>query len=117
MGVGRVHGGLFAFIEGMCVFVHGCVCVSVCVCVCVCVCVPGGGGAGTGKCVWVWGLRYCIGGVGVALLPVSCKNGAKFARFSHQNSYEIRWKFVRISWEIRTKFVRISHEIRPQSVP
>ena len=22
-------GGLFAFIEGMCVFVHGCVCVSV----------------------------------------------------------------------------------------
>ena len=40
-------GELFPFIEGMCVFVHGCVCVSVCVCVClcvcVCVCVPGGG--------------------------------------------------------------------------
>ena len=38
-------GGLFAFIEGMCVF---CAWVCVCVCVCVCVrvfvgvCVPGG---------------------------------------------------------------------------
>ena len=38
-------GGLFAFIEGMCVFVHGCVCVclSVCVCVCLWVCVCRGG--------------------------------------------------------------------------
>ena len=80
-------GGLFAFIEGMhvCVCAWVCVCVCVCVCVFVCVCVPGGG-ARTGKCVWVWGLRYCIGGVGVALLPVSCKNGTKFARIS----YEIR---------------------------
>ena len=43
VGVGRVHGGLFAFIEGMCVFVHGCVCVSFFLCVCVCVYVPGGG--------------------------------------------------------------------------
>ena len=129
MGVGRVHGGLFAFIEGMCVFVHGCVCVSVCVCVCLCVCVCAGGGAGTGKCVWVWGLRYCIGGVGVALLPVSCKNSTKFARISQ----EIRTKFVRIfvriscefrtkfvpkvyrecgCYEFRTKFARISHEFR-----
>ena len=44
VGVGRVHGGLFAFIEGMRVFVHGCVCVCVCVCVFVCVCVCRGGG-------------------------------------------------------------------------
>ena len=54
-------GGLFAFIEGMCVFVHGCVCVCLCVCVCVCVCgcvCVCAGGAGTGKCVWVWGLLY-----------------------------------------------------------
>ena len=97
VGVGRVHGGLFAFSEGMCVFVHGCVCVCVCVCVCRV-------GAGTGKCVWVWGLRYCIGGVGVALLPVSYKNGKKFARISH----EIRTKFVRISYELRANFVRNS---------
>ena len=31
-------GGLFAFIEGMCVSVYVCVCLCVCVCVCVCVC-------------------------------------------------------------------------------
>ena len=45
-------GGLFAFIEGMCVFVHGCVCVCMCVCVCVFVgvCVPGGQVQGD---VWV----------------------------------------------------------------
>ena len=104
MGVGRVHGGLFAFIEGMCVFVHVCVCVCLCVCVFVCVCVCRGGGAGTGKCVWVWGLRYGIGGVGVALLPVSCKNGMTFARISH----EIRAKFVRNSCEFRANFVRNS---------
>ena len=53
VGVGRVHGGLFAFTEGMCVFVYGCVCVSVCVCVCVCVCVPGGGGRYREMCVGV----------------------------------------------------------------
>ena len=35
-------GGLFAFIEGMCMFVHASVCVCVCVCVIVCVGVPGG---------------------------------------------------------------------------
>ena len=44
-------GGLFAFIEGMCVFVHGCVGVCVCVRVCVCVCV----------CVFV-GVCVCRGG-------------------------------------------------------
>ena len=117
MGVGRVHGGLFAFIEGMCVFVHGCVCVSVCVCVCLCVCVCAGGGAGTGKCVWVWGLRYCIGGVGVALLPVSCKNDTNFVRISYEfhtkfgpkvyrecGCYEFGTKFARISYEFRTNF-------------
>ena len=125
MGVGRVQGGLFAFSEGMCVFVHGCVCVRVCVFVCVCVCAGGGGGAGKGKCVWVWGLRYCIGGVGVALLPVSCKNGTKFARISHEiranfvrNSYEFRANFVRNSSPkctvnvVVTNFVRNSHEFR-----
>ena len=108
MGVGRVHGGLFAFIEGMCVFVHRCVCVSVCVFVFVCVCVCRGGGAGTGKCVWVWGLRYCIGGVGVA----SCQCPAKMVRNSHvfrtksvRNSCEIRANFLRLSCEFRTKFV------------
>ena len=102
------------------------VCVCLCVCVFVCVCVCRGGGAGTGKCVWVWGLRYCIGGVGVALLPVSCKNGTKFARISH----EIRTNFVRNSspkctvnvvvtnfvgnsHEFRTNFARISYEFRP----
>ena len=108
MGVGRVHGGLFAFIEGMCVFVHGCVCVCLRVCVFVCVCVcRGGGGAGTGKCVWVSGLRFCIGGVGVALLPVSCKNGTKSARVSH----EICTKFVLILYEFHTSFSRILYEI------
>ena len=50
-------GGLFAFIEGMCVFVHVCVCVCVCVCLWVCV---GRGGQVQGNvvcsvmsCVWV----------------------------------------------------------------
>ena len=51
----------------------------------------------------------CIGGVGVALLPVSCKNGARFVRSSH----EIRTKFVRISYEFRANFIRISYEFRP----
>ena len=40
----------------------------------------------------------------MALLPVSCKNGARFVRSSH----EIRTKFVRISYEFRANFVRIS---------
>ena len=40
----------------------------------------------------------------MALLPVSCKNGARFVRSSH----EIRTKFVRISYEIGANFVRIS---------
>ena len=40
----------------------------------------------------------------MALLPVSCKNGARFVRSSH----EIRTKFVQISYEFRTIFVRIS---------
>ena len=87
----------------VCLCMGVCVCLCVCVFVCVCVC-AGGGGAGTGKCVWVWGLGYCIGGVDVALLPVSCKNDTKFAR----NSCEIRTKFVRNSYEIRANFVRIS---------
>ena len=93
-GCGR-SGELFALIEGMCVFGHGCVCVCLCVCVCVCVfvgvCVPGGQVQGN-----VCGCRdfvACIGGVGVDLLPVSCQNGTKFVRSSH----EIGTKFVRIS--------------------
>ena len=89
------------------------VCVFVCVCVCLCVCVCAGGGAGTGKCVWVWGLRYCIGGVGVALLPVSCKNGTKFARITH----EIRTKFVPNSYEIGANFVQIWYKFRANFVP
>ena len=99
MGVDRVHGGLFAFIEGMCVFVHGCVCVSVCVCVFVCVCVPGGG-------------RYremCVG-VETSLLHRWCWCGSSASVL--QKWYEIRTKFVRISCEIRRKFVRISYEFR-----
>ena len=58
----------------------------------------------------------------MALLPVSCKNGARFVRSSH----EIRTKFVRISYEFRANFVRISshntyrecgcYEFRPKFV-
>ena len=111
---------------------HVCVlCMGVCVCVCVCVCVrvfvgvcvPGrqvhGNVCGCGDFV------ACIEGVGVALRAVSCKNGTKFVRSSH----EIRANFVRISYEIRpqntvntyrecgcyefrTKFVRISYKFR-----
>ena len=57
VGLGGV-GGLFEFIEGMCVFVYGCVCVCVCACA---------GGAGIQNCVWVWGLRcmYRWSGCGV----------------------------------------------------
>ena len=64
----------------------------------------------------------CIGGVGVALRAVSCKNGTKLVRSSH----EIRTKFVRISYEFRpsirtvnvvvTNFLRISYEIRTKFV-
>ena len=102
------------------------VCVSVCVCVCVCVfvgvCVPGGQVQGN-----VCGCRdfvACIGGAGVALLPLSCKNGTKFVRSLHK----IRAKFLQIScefrpqstvntyrecgcYEFRTKFVRISNDL------
>ena len=46
-------GWLFAFIEGMCEFVHGCVSVRVCVCVCACVCVCRGGGRYREMCVGV----------------------------------------------------------------
>ena len=49
----------------------------------------------------------------MALLPVSCKNGARFVRSSH----EIRTKFVRISYEFRTNFVRISYQFRANFVP
>ena len=97
MGVGRVHGGLFAFIEGMCVFVHGCVCVSVCVCVCLCVCVcvcRGGGAKYREMCV----------GVGTWLLHRWCWCGSSASVLQ-------KW------YEIRTNFARISYEIRPQSVP
>ena len=45
-------GGLFAFIEGMCVFVHGCVCVSV----------WGGGGCMTVFLVMGVGVRLCVWG-------------------------------------------------------
>ena len=105
MGVGRVHGGLFAFIEGMCVFVHGCVCVSVCVCVFVCVRVCRGGGRYREMCV----------GVGTSLLHRWCWCGSSASVL--QKWYEIRTKFARNSYEIRANFVRISYEIRPQSVP
>ena len=92
--------GLFALIEGMCVFVHGCVCLCVCVCAFVGVCVWAGG-AGTEKCVWVWGLpcmhRWCWYGSSASLL---------------QRWYEVRTKFVRDSCEFlcifRTNFVRHS---------
>ena len=83
-------GGLFAFIDGMCLFVYVYVCVTVCVCPCVCLCVCMSGGAGIGKCVWVWGLccfGACIGGAGVAF---------------PQKWYEIRTKFV----QFRANFVR-----------
>ena len=76
------------------------VCVSVCVCVCLCVCVPRGGQVQGNVC----GCRdfvACIGGVGVALLPVSCKNGTKFVRSSH----EICTKFVRNWYKPCTNFV------------
>ena len=105
MGVGRVHGGLFAFIEGMCVFVHGCVCVSVCVCVFVCVCVCAGGGG-----------RYremCVG-VGTSLLHRWCWCGSSASVL--QKWYEIRTKFARNSCEIRANFVRISYEFRANFV-
>ena len=109
-------GGLFAFIEGMCVFCAWvCVCVYVCVCVCVCVrvfvgvCVPGG--QLQGNVCGCGDFVACIGGVGVALRAMSCKNGTKFVRSSH----EIHTKFVRNSYEIRANFVRILYEIRPQS--
>ena len=55
-----------------------CVCVrvsAVCVCVCMCVCA---GGAGIGKCVWAGNFGTCMGGVGVADLPLSCKTGTRF---------------------------------------
>ena len=54
MWAGSVYGssgGLFAFIEGMCVFVHGCVCVSV-----------GGGGCMTVFLVMGVGVRLCVWG-------------------------------------------------------
>ena len=46
-----LSGGLFAFIEGMCVFVHGCVCVFVC-----------GGGCMTVFLVMGVGVRLCVWG-------------------------------------------------------
>ena len=103
----------------VCVFVHGCVCVSGCVCVCLCVCVcVCRGGQIQGNVCGCGDFVACIGGVGVALLPVSCKNGTKFVR----SSYEIRAKFVRMClkdrycecgcYEFRTKSVRISYEFR-----
>ena len=46
-----LSGGLFAFIEGMCVFVHGCVCVSV-----------WGGGCMTVFLVMGVGVRLCVWG-------------------------------------------------------
>ena len=107
MGVGRVHGGLFAFIEGMCVFVHGCVCVFLCVCVfvCVCVCVPGGGGRYREMCV----------GVGTSLLHRWCWCGSSASVL--QKWYEIRMNFARNSYKIRAKFVRNSCEIRTKFFP
>ena len=102
-------GGLFAFIEGMCVFC-ACVCVCVCVCVCLWVCVCRGGQV-QGNVCGCGDFVACIGGVGVALRAMSCKNGTKFV----QSSHEIRTKFVRNRYEIRANFVRISYEIRPQS--
>ena len=105
-------GGLFAFIKGMCVFVHVCVCVCMCVSVFVGVCVCRGGQVQGNVC----GCRdfvACIGGAGVALLPVSCKNGMKFVRSSH----EIRTKFVRNSCEFRANFDRISSPKYREHVP
>ena len=121
MGVGRVHGGLFAFIEGMCVFVHGCVCVSLCVCVCVCVCVPGGGGQVQGNVCGCGDFVIAY----VVLVWLFCQCPAKMVR----NSHEFRTKFVRNWYECRTNlarnlspkctvnvvvtnFVRNSHEFR-----
>ena len=114
VGVGPVGGCLLSLT--ICVSLCKGVCVCVCVCVCLCVFVPGG--EVQGNVCGCGDFVACIGGVGVALLPVSCKNGTKFA----QNSYEIRTNSSPKRLNIRTvnvvvtKFVRNLFELHTNSV-
>ena len=115
VGVGRVGGCLLS--SRVCVWLCMGVCVSVCVCVCVFVgvCVPGGQVQEN-----VCGCRdflACMGGTGVALLPVSCKKWYKICTKFARNLYDIRAKFVRNSCEFRTNFVRISSPKYREYVP
>ena len=102
MGVGQVGGCLLSLRVCVCLCMGVCVSLYVCGCGSVRVCVLGGqvqgNVSGCGDFV------ACIGGVGVANLPVSSKNSTKFVRSSH----EIPTKFVGNSCKFRKNFVRNS---------